>query len=165
MICLTLRAHHARDKATDASGGCISGRRERSQPGCRQTAACCRVTMVDATLSEHGAVEGGTSCRGMNRLALVHQGDIRHPRLRHRRSPDLRASDGGSGGWLQKSTRTARSITRRGSLAIEDTDPEKKRKTLDTTPVSLLRELRAVILADARPAGGRALCGPPAFLS
>jgi hypothetical protein len=54
--------------------------------------------MVDATLSEHGPFEGGTPCRGINRLALVHQGDARHPHLSHRRSPDSRASDGGSGG-------------------------------------------------------------------
>jgi hypothetical protein len=44
------------------------------------------------------------------------------------------ASVGGSGGWLQKSTRTARSITRRGSLAIEDTDPEKKAKDSGHNP-------------------------------
>jgi hypothetical protein len=43
-------------------------------------------------------LKAGTSCRSMNKLALVHQRDGRHPYLRHRRSPDLRASDGGSGG-------------------------------------------------------------------
>jgi hypothetical protein len=45
------RAHHARDKAPDAFPD--------GQPRCRQKLA----------------IEGGTSCRGINRLALVHQGD------------------------------------------------------------------------------------------
>ena len=64
----------------------------------RQVAACRRFAVVDAALFEHGLVEGGPSCRGMKRLARVHQEDGRHPHLCHRRSPDLRASDGGSRG-------------------------------------------------------------------
>ena len=39
---------------------------------------------------------------GMKRLARVPQEDGRHPHLRQRRSPDLRASDDGSGGMASE---------------------------------------------------------------
>jgi hypothetical protein len=55
--------------------GCVPGRRERAQSGRRQAQTRRRFALVDASLSEYGAIEGGTSCRGPNRL-----GDGRHPR-------------------------------------------------------------------------------------
>src|SRR5262249_19640276 len=89
--------------------------------------------MVDATLSEHGPVKGGMSCRGMNRLALVHQGDGRHPRVATVARQICERATVAPGGWLRISARA--SIKKVGPPQLSDRGAPtlKKRKTLDTT--------------------------------